>query len=477
MATFNVTTSNKYISGYVEYNETFASDYVSTNKSTLSATLYLHRTNNYSGSPTSSSNCTLTFVIDNTTYSMNVGTKTIPNDKSYVNIGTASKEITHNSDGSYITSISVSYNMPYSSLTISNQSSGSIYLTQIPRASTISCTSPYIGNVATISIDKKSDSFTSTLTYKIGTLTGTIATKTSSSSVSFDTSSISNSIYALIPNDKRIAGTIYCDTYNGSTKIGDTASTTFYLYADETDCKPSLSATITDTNTKVTALTSKFVKYISQPKVVLNATAKKSSSIKTYSINLNDGQTSDLQTKIFDTIGSNKVTVNVTDSRGYKAYDNGLDYNLDMIDYVKLSVTKFLPTRPEGTSNEVILNLTGNWFNGSFSTSKQNTLSASYQYRNANDTEWTTGGSLTLSITENTFKIENLSLGTNFDYNEEYVFKLTISDLLMTVTETMQVPKGQEVWWESEDGIGVNGYIWLNDLMVLGFVQDGTYTE
>lgn len=477
MATFNVTTSNKYISGYVEYNETFNEDYISTNKSTLTATLYLHRTNNYSGTPTSSSNCTLTFVIDGTTYPMNIGTKTIPNDKSYVNIGSASKEITHNNDGSYSTSISVSYNMPYSNLSISNQNSGTIYLTTIPRASSIACSSPYIGDNAIISIDKKSSSFTHTLTYKIGTLTGTIATKTSSTTLQLNTSEISDQIYTLIPNDKEIQGTIYCTTYSGDTQIGDTKSTTFNLYAKESACKPDVSATIVDTNTSVTNITDKFIKYISKPKVTINATAKNSATIANYSINLNDGQNSNLQENTFDTIGSNKITVNVTDSRGYKAYENGLDYELDMIDYIKLHVNKFLTTRPEGTSNEVIINLAGVWYNGNFSTTKPNTLSASYQYKNANDAEWTTGGSLTLSIAGNTFKIENLSLGTIFDYNEEYVFKFSISDLLMTITETMQVPKGQEVWWESEDGIGVNGNIWLNDLMVLGFVQDGTYTE
>lgn len=477
MATFNVTTSNKYISGYVEYNETFNEDYISTNKSTLTATLYLHRTNNYSGSPTSSSNCTLTFVIDGTTYSMNVGTKTIPNDKSYVNIGSASKEITHNNDGSYSTSISVSYNMPYSNLSISNQNSGTIYLTTILRASSIACSSPYIGDNAIISIDKKSSSFTHTLTYKIGTLTGTIATKTSSTTLQLNTSEISDQIYTLIPNDKEVQGTIYCTTYSGDTQIGDTKSTIFNLYAKESACKPDVSATIVDANTSVTDITDKFIKYISKPKVTINATAKNSATIANYSINLNDGQNSNLQENTFDTIGSNKITVNVTDSRGYKAYENGFDYELDMVDYIKLHVNKFLTTRPEGTSNEVIINLAGVWYNGNFSTTKPNTLSASYQYKNANDAEWTTGGSLTLSIAGNTFKIENLSLGTIFDYNEEYVFKFSISDLLMTITETMQVPKGQEVWWESEDGIGVNGNIWLNDLMVLGFVQDGTYTE
>ena len=388
---------------------------------------------------------------------------------------TTSGWVSHNSDGTGSASGSATINFP--NWGWSGTASGSFTLPTIPRASEVACSSPYIGDNAIISIDKKSSAFTNTVTYKIGTLTGTVAIKTSSTTLQLNTGAIADQIYALIPNDKEIQGTIYCTTYNGSTQIGDTKSTTFNLYAKESACKPDVSATIVDTNTSVTDITDKFIKYISKPKVTINATAKNSATIANYSINLNDGQNSNLQENTFDTIGSNKITVNVTDSRGYKAYENGLDYELDMVDYIKLHVNKFLAIRPEGTSNEVIINLAGVWYNGNFSTTKENTLSASYQYKNANDAEWTTGGSLTLSIAGNTFKIENLSLGTIFDYNEEYVFKLTISDLLMTITETMQVPKGQEVWWESEDGIGVNGNIWLNDLMVLGFVQDGTYTE
>lgn len=106
--------------------------------------------------------------------------------------------VSHNSDGTKNVSGSASLSFP--NWGWSGTASGSADLPRIPRASGVACSSPYIGDNAVISIDKKASSFTNTLTYKISTLTGTIATKTSSTTVQFQTSTIEDKIYALIPN-------------------------------------------------------------------------------------------------------------------------------------------------------------------------------------------------------------------------------------------------------------------------------------
>lgn len=375
---------------------------------------------------------------------------------------TTSGWVSHNSDGTGSASGSATINFP--NWGWSGTASGSFTLPTIPRASEVACSSPYIGDNAIISIDKKSSAFTNTVTYKIGTLTGTVATKTSSTTLQLNTSAIADQIYALIPDDTEIQGTIYCTTYNGSTQIGDTKSTTFNLYAKESVCKPDVSATIVDTNTSVTDITDKFIKYISKPKVTINATAKNSARIKSYSINLNDGQTSNLQENTFDTIGSNKVTVSVTDSRGYP---NKADSTLDMIDYIKLHINTISITRPEGTSNEAILNCNGAHYNGSFTDDVSNTLTATFKYRLSGTTEWTDGGSITPTIENNTFKFTDLSLGESFDYNEEYQFKIILQDKFMTVGDLdydiITLPKGQEVIAIGEDGGWLYGNWYLND--------------
>lgn len=377
----------------------------------------------------------------------------------------------HNNDGTK--SISCAASISFPNWGWSNTAYGSADLPRIPRASGVACSSPYIGDNAIISIDKKASAFTNTLTYKIGTLTGTIATKTSETTVQFQTSEIEDQIYALIPNVKEIKGTIYCTTYNGSTQIGDTQSTSFNLYAKESVCKPDISATIVDTNTNVTNITDKFIKYISKPKVTINANAKKSATIKSYSINLNDGQASNLQENTFDTIGSNKVTVSTTDSRGYSNYK---DYPLDMIDYIKLHINTISITRPEGTSNEAILNANGAYFNGSFTDTLSNSLSASFKYRLSGTTEWTDGGSITPIIENNTFKFTDLSLGDLFDYNEEYQFKIILKDKFMTVgdldSDIITLPKGQEVMAIGEDGGWLYGEWYLEDKLIPFFTEE-----
>ena len=463
MATINGSTNNSQWTFKLEVTE---GNYdITNNTSPVTVTMYLGRASSqsYVGG-----NWTGNITIDGSSYDLsgNIPYPTYINGGEWYEVASYSKKVKHNNDGSKNVSVSASMSSSYFTPSYSS-ASGTVSLTTIPRASGVACSSPYIGDNAIISIDKKSSSFTNTLTYKIGTLTGTIATKTSSTTVQFQTSTIADSIYALIPNGTETSGTIYCATYNGSTQIGDTQSTSFNLYAKESVCKPSVTATIVDTNTDVTDITgsnTKFIKYISKPKVTINATAKKSSSIKKYYVSLNDGQTSGTKETPFSTIGSNKVNVSATDSRNYPGYN---DYTLDMIDYIKLHINTISITRPEGTSNEAILNCNGAYYNGSFSDTVANTLSGSFKYRKSGETDWTDGGSITPTITNNTFKFNDLSLGNLFDYNEEYQFKVILEDKFLTVgssdTEIITLPKGQETIAIGDKEIWLYGTAYLND--------------
>lgn len=383
---------------------------------------------------------------------------------------TTSGWVSHNDDGNKNVTGSATINFPNWGWNGNVQATAS--LPQIPRASEVTCTNKDIGEVVKISVDKKSPSFTSTLTYKIGSLTGTVATKTSEKNVDFPTSPIADSIYAQIPSNTEIQGTIYCDTYSGNTKIGDTKSCKFYLYAIKSECEPSVSATIVDTNASVTAITgsnTKFVRYISKPKVTINATPKKSASIKSYYINMNDGQTSNSSTYTFPTMGSNKINVSATDTRQYPGYN---DYLVSMVEYIKLHINEISVSKPEGTSNEAILNVNGAYYNGAFTDTKSNSLSASFKYRLSGATEWTEGGTLTPTITNNTFRINNLTLGTNFDYDQEYQFLFTFEDTFMVVNEYYTLEKGQEPLAVGEDGVYVYGTLFLNDIPIKVSVVD-----
>lgn len=478
MATINGSTNNSQWTFKLEVTE---GNYdITNNTSPVTVTMYLGRASSqsYVGG-----NWTGNITIDGSSYDLsgNIPYPTYINGGGWYEVASYSKTVKHNNDGSKNVSVSASMSSSYFTPSYSS-ASGTVSLTTIPRASGVACSSPYIGDNAIISIDKKSSSFTNTLTYKIGTLTGTIATKTSNTTVQFQTSSIADSIYALIPNGIETSGTIYCTTYNGSTQIGDTQSTSFNLYAKESMCKPHVRAVVSDSNNEVTAVTgstTKFIKYVSKPTINVLAEPKKSASINNFSINLNDGQTASSSTssgkvgaevfyqKQFNTIGSNKVTVSATDSRGYS---NSKDYTLDMIDYIKLHINTISITRPEGTSNEAILNCNGAYFNGAFTDDVSNTLTATFKYRLSGTTEWTDGGSITPTIENNTFKFTNLSLGESFDYNEEYQFKIILQDKFMTVgdldSDIITLPKGQEVIAIGEDGGWLYGNWYLNDIEI-----------
>lgn len=492
-------------------------------------------------------------------------------------ITTITGNVTHNGDGKKSINSSGSINFTAWGQTLSV--SGSATLPTIPRTSGVACSSPFIGDVATITIDRKSTSFTDTLRYTIGELTGVIREKTTDTVVQLDTSTIADEIYALIPNSKEIEGKIICETYSGNTKIG-TSEAKFNLYTKESIAKPTVSGTVVDTNEKAITLTkgtttiewdgditgrevindtsgfslykvsdyiptseeligqsytqdngdgaeitdnlivnltddgnvycvgakmlpivivikepttqypqtagiyfmsneyfgyiseltipmgdSKFIKYVSQPKVTVNATANKSATIQSYSINLNDGQIQNVQEYTFPKISSNKVTVNAIDSRGY-GNPQDIDLTDKMIDYVELHINKVSLERTEEASNEIILDLDGVWFNGNFSDTNTNNLTALFKYKTGDETEWQEG-SLPLVIDGNTFYLNNYSLGDIYDYQKEYQFKIVLTDSIATVGDNVAdiivVPKGQEVVAIGEDGVWVYGHLLLND--------------
>ena len=204
--------------------------------------------------------------------------------------------------------------------------------------------------------------------------------------------------------------------------------------------------------------------------MTVNATAQLSSTIKSYSINLNDGQTASEQECTFDTINSSKVIVGATDSRGYtNSYE--IDLTDRIVDYLKLHFDNVSLSRPEGTSNEVQLTANGVWYNGKFSEDISNILSINFQYKESDSSEWIDGGILKPTINENTFSFGNLSLGDIYDYGKEYQFKIIATDLLNTVgatdKESITVPKGQEVVAIGDDTVWVYGELFLNDTEVL----------
>ena len=118
----------------------------------------------------------------------------------------------HNDDGS-LNPVQINVST-YITSNYSPSGSATCNMSTIARKSSVSATNANIGSNCTITINKQNSSFTHTLQYSFAGLTGTIATKTSDSSINF---TVPTSFYAKIPNSKSGVCTITCTTYLVST--------------------------------------------------------------------------------------------------------------------------------------------------------------------------------------------------------------------------------------------------------------------
>lgn len=237
-----------------------------------------------------------------------------------VTIASGTATIPHDSDGSK--TLSASFSCAYKWVASSAWSaSGTMSLTQIARASQPSCiTYPattenigYMGDTIYIHTNRASASFTHTVRYAWGSKSGTIATGVENNcqwTIPLD-------LATEIPNQYSGWGSIYCDTYYGSTFVG-TKSVVFKASAPSST-SPTVSISLERPRTTTPAVTG-YVQGVDQLKVTISATGKYGATITSYSSTV-DGTTysgSTYTTGILAKSGAIRVTATVTDSRGWK---------------------------------------------------------------------------------------------------------------------------------------------------------------
>lgn len=292
-------------------------------------------------------------------------------------------------------------------------------------ASRVACASFNLGANTSITVMRDKSSYTHTLTYKFGSATGTIATKTSQTAIVWTPPAAT--FYGQIPNAVSGYGTVTCQTYDGNTLIGTTTAT-FYAYAVKENCIPDLSAVIADTNAAVIAVTGNsaiLVRYISKPKVTLTAAAKNSATIKTYNIYNPVGLVGTSNPSTFDTVYSDTFRCTVTDSRGYSKQIESKVANY--IEYEPVHFKTFGIKRVETTSETAVFTATGECTKVNFG-SQNNTLAIKYRrkttgeygaYTTLSGVIWNDNG--TFSITAN---IAGISLG------DVHTFEFVVEDKL-----------------------------------------------
>lgn len=387
--------------------------------------------------------------------------------------------VSHAADGTLSLSLSCSWTMTGTSSLGSGSISGTATLDTIPRASSVSATNANIGSKTTIAISRASSSFTHTLTYSFEGLTGTIATKTTETSISW---TVPTSFYAKIPNDPSGKCTITCDTYSGSTKIG-TDTCEFTATASKTACAPSVSVEAVDTNTNVIALTGsnkRIVKGFSDVKVTTTATAKNSAEISSVSVTC--GTSKKTGTSVtFSKAESATIKATVTDSRDYS--NNATASGLTLVNYIVPTIVETI-SRESPTSDIVNISVKGKWFNGNFGV-VANSLKVQVRYKPKSQSAYEDADKyvdMTVTTDGNTYTA-SVSL-SGLVYTQAYSIRIRASDavhvyegpLADPIYRNTEISKGIPVFdWGEEDfnfnvPVTINGSPLFTVVHPVGFV-------
>lgn len=359
-------------------------------------------------------------------------------------------EISHSADGKKTIVITFSFDGKLSSYYPNGSISRTIELPTIPRTSSVTCADGNIGSATTININRASSTFTHTLTYSFQGLTGTIATKTTNTSIGW---TIPTSFYTKIPNANSGKGTITCSTYSGNTLIG-TSTCPFNAFVINSN--PSISATVEDTNTSAIQATgnkNKLIRYISNAKVVITATAKNSATISSVKV-VNGSQAKITSTSTINSVDSGTFSLSCVDSRGLSA---SAIVTKTLVQYIKPVITGVILNRPSTTSNIINASVQGLCFNGNFGIGN-NTFELKWRYKKSTETTWSSYTVVTATRTGNNFTFSG-ELGTDFSYTEAFNFEFVLSDYFMSNTYSTTVTRGLPIIDIGESDVNINGDI------------------
>lgn len=422
--------TNSYDGRHVQFSWNVASQSVANNNTTINWSISAEGGNSswYRSNPTSvyiNGNCVY---YNGTRVQQYKGT-----------IASGSYTIGHNSEGNASFSASVSSAI-YSASTNCN-GSGSWSLPQIARASQPSCitwpnTTENIGDIGstiTIHMNRHSDKFTHTVRYSFYDLNGTIATNVASNC----TWTIPESFYSKMPNLNSSWGTIYADTYNGSTKIG-TKSVKFTCNVSNANPKINKidyydsnqkTSDITEDNQiiirnnsnlefKLTNLIALKYATLSKVEILLNGITKSatlsSSSVPSQVINFG----------IVNSSSNLTASISVIDSRGNKT---SYSKDITIVDWVQPSAI-INCQRENNFYSTTHLTVDGNIS----SLNDKNEMTIQYQYKKTSDTDY----SPLKTIQGNT--------QTSFDIDNKFAWdiRVIVSDLIGSTTYNLFVDKG-----------------------------------
>nr|DAT46723.1 MAG TPA: protein of unknown function DUF859 [Caudoviricetes sp.] len=372
-------------------------------------------------------------------------------------LASGSSTISHNADGTKTLPISCTFN-PNNGLHGTITVSASLSLTTIPRSSSVSVSAGVIGSSVTININRQSSSFKHTVRYSWAGKSGTIATNVDTSTSWTIPLDFANDI----PNSASGTGTIYVDTYSGSTKTG-TQSAPFTASVPD-NLKPTFSGiTLSDLNSAAQNLIpsgNMFIQVISNIKVAFNgAVGSYGSSITGYyaeivgknqSTSSNGGSLG-----IMNYHGAIKIRARVSDSRG--RWSDTREVSVTVLEYFAPALS-FSIVRTGSTSSTLTVTRNAKIAPLTVSGSQKNSMSLTFKVARLGttnfqaDTGQATGAWTSISSLVNS----QANLAGNYLANQSWVVIGTLEDKFTRSDFMVNVATESVVLSYDRSGVGVN---------------------
>lgn len=364
----------------------------------------------------------------------------------------------HNADGTKSFGLSASFSGSggWSPGTLSI-GGNSFTLTTIPRSSSVSVGAGVIGSAVTINISRQSSSFKHTVRYHWGSKQGTIASNVDTSTTWTIPLDFANDI----PNSTSGTGTIYVDTYSGSTKTG-TQSTTLTASVPAT-MKPTFTGvSLSDFNTAAQSLIpgNTFIQVISNIKVTFNGGAGTYGSTitgykaeivgKNQTTNVNGGTLG-----IMNYHGTVTVRASVSDSRG--RWSDTKDVSVTVLEYFAPALS-FSIARTGSTSSTFTVTRNAKVAPLTVGSAQKNTMTLSFKVARLGTTTYTadTGAAAGSWTSLSSLTNSQANLSGSYAANQSWVVIGTLADKFTQTEFAINVATESVVFSYDRSGVGVN---------------------
>lgn len=304
-----------------------------------------------------------------------------------------------------------------------------------------------MGTASTITLSPASSTFTHTLRYTVGSASGTIITKTANTSVSWTPAlTLANQV----PNATAAVGTLYCDTYSGSTLIG-TKSVSITLNVPASVI-PSATYTLTDSISAIATKFSAFIQSKSKVKVAIAASGAYGSTIASVTTTIN-GTTytgTSFTTDFLTGSGTQSISITVKDSRSRTRTVSG---TFSVLAYKSPSVTDVAVFRCNssgvashtGTYASVKLKATVTSLNS------KNDASIVVQSKRKTETSYSNLKTWTGSYSVNGTYVVGGSLSNQYAYD----IRIAVSDYFETVYAYADIATADTIFSIRNNGLGL----------------------